>query len=94
MPKLPVNYHSLHWAERRKVREEYIRRQEGKCMYCEEPLEKGPPKRITDIRVNWRLFPKSFLKHPIHLQHDHKTGLTEGAVHAYCNAVMWQYEGR
>jgi hypothetical protein len=34
------------------------------------------------------------LKSPIHLQHDHDTGLTEGAVHAYCNAVLWQYEGR
>lgn len=25
---------------------------------------------------------------------DHKTGMTEGAVHNYCNAVMWQYENR
>ena len=22
------------------------------------------------------------------------TNMTEGAVHAYCNAVLWQYEGR
>jgi hypothetical protein len=34
------------------------------------------------------------LLHPVHLQHSHVTGLTEGAVHAFCNAVLWQYEGR
>ena len=34
------------------------------------------------------------LDHPIHLQHSHNTGVTEGAVHNYCNAVMWQYDGR
>lgn len=37
---------------------------------------------------------KNFLQHPIHLQHNHTTGMTEGAVHNYCNAVMWQYEHR
>ena len=39
-------------------------------------------------------FPQNFLQYPIHLQHNHDTGMTEGAVHNYCNAVMWQYEGR
>ena len=34
------------------------------------------------------------LAHPIHLQHNHSTDMTEGAVHAYCNCVLWQYEGR
>jgi hypothetical protein len=33
-------------------------------------------------------------KELIHLQHCHKTNMTEGAVHAYCNAVLWQYEGK
>ena len=40
------------------------------------------------------LFPAFFLSHPIHLQHNHETNMTEGAVHARCNAVLWQYEGR
>lgn len=31
--------------------------------------------------------------YPVHLHHDHKTGLTIGAVHAKCNAVLWQYYG-
>lgn len=34
------------------------------------------------------------LRYPVHLQHNHDTGMTEGAVHARCNAVMWQYLGR
>jgi hypothetical protein len=40
------------------------------------------------------LFPPNFLKYPVHLQHNHDTDMTEGAVHARCNAVMWQYHGR
>ncbi len=92
--KLPINYWKLDSQGRRVVREEYIRLQEGKCAYCHEALNSPPPKWITDIEINWSLFPGDFLKHPVHLQHDHTTGMTEGAVHAYCNAVLWQQEGR
>lgn len=92
--KLPVNYRSLNFKERKEVRELYIKEQNGKCFYCKEPLDKDVPKHIKDKPIDWSFFPENFLKYPIHLQHDHKTGMTEGAVHAYCNAVMWQYEGR
>ena len=91
---LPQDYTKLQPHQRREVREQYIRIQENKCFYCNEPLDKEPPTRITDKPINWKLFPENFLKHPIHLQHDHDTNLTEGAVHGYCNAVLWQYEGR
>lgn len=91
---LPADYDSLSTAERRHVRELYIKKQEGNCYYCKEFLGIAPPERITDLSIDWTLFPPFFLKHPVHLQHDHDTGKTEGAVHAYCNAVMWQYEGR
>lgn len=90
----PVNYRELSPKERAKVRMQYIEEQKGLCMYCGEPLAWNPPKRITNKEINWNLFPENFLKYPIHLQHNHITGITEGAVHAYCNAVMWQYEGR
>lgn len=92
--KLPTRYSKLKPAQRRKVREEYIKRQEGKCYWCGQPLDQDPPKEITDKKINWKLFPPGFLKHPVHLQHCHDTDMTEGAVHAYCNAVMWQYHGR
>ena len=46
------------------------------------------------VGMYWDLFPPNFLKYKVHLQHNHSTGMTEGAVHALCNAVMWQYEGR
>lgn len=91
---LPADYTKLSAQERRAVREEYIIRQEGKCYYCQEPLTEDAPDSIRSKDVNWKLFPPHFLKHPIHLQHNHDSGMTEGAVHAYCNAVMWQYEGR
>ena len=88
---LPVKYSELTREERRSVREEYIRLQEGKCFFCKGDLQKEPPKRITKKPIQWEYFPSNFLQYPIHLQHDHDTGMTEGAVHAYCNAVMWQY---
>ena len=92
--KLPVNYTELHWSERKLVREQYVEEQNHICPYCGFSLDDPPPKKITDFKINWNLFPPDFLKHPIHLQHNHITGMTECAVHNYCNAVMWQYEGR
>jgi len=92
--KLPVDYNKLHWTERREVREQYITEQEQKCFYCGHSLEEEAPKEIRDKQIHWDLFPEGFLKYPIHLQHNHDTGMTEGAVHNYCNAVMWQYEGK
>lgn len=76
------------------VREQYVEEQNGMCMYCHTPLRLSPPSEITDKSIDWGLFPPNFLDYPIHLQHDHRTGMTEGAVHAYCNAVMWVYDGR
>jgi hypothetical protein len=92
--ELPAKYNDLTPAQRKAVREEYVKLQNGACMYCHGPLSGEPCRRVSSKRINWKLFPPNFLKYPVHLQHCHKTGLTEGAVHAYCNAVMWQYEGR
>lgn len=96
MYKLPIKYNTLDWrkGEKALVREQYIKEQNGLCYYCKQDLTKEPPKYIKDKKINWDRFPNGFMKSPIHLQHCHKSGLTEGAVHAYCNAVMFQYEGR
>lgn len=91
---LPVNYEKLHWSERKKVREQYILEQKGKCHFCSGSLDFPPPADVKEKPLSLQLFPKGFLDYPIHLQHCHKTGMTEGAVHAYCNGVMWQYHGR
>ncbi len=90
---LPVDYNKLHWSERRTVREQYITEQGGNCSHCGASLKGEPPKAITGKRVNWSLFPEGFRKYPVHLHHSHDTGLTIGAVHNYCNAVLWQYHG-
>lgn len=92
--ELPVRYDSLSAQRKKIVREKYVELQGGLCFYCKGNLSVDPPKSITNKKINWKLFPVNFLKYPIHLQHCHKSGLTEGAVHAYCNAVMWQYENR
>lgn len=92
--ELPTDYTKLTPSERREVRNEYIRLQDNKCYWCQGLLSESPPNSITNKKIDWNRFPPNFLQYPIHLQHCHKTGMTEGAVHAYCNAVMWQYEGR
>lgn len=91
---LPVNYDKTHYSLRKEVRQQYIEEQNNLCYYCKCSLSEAPPYAITNKTINSKLFPPKFLDSPIHLQHNHKTGMTEGAVHAYCNAVMWQYEGR
>jgi len=91
---LPVKYSKTSAANRKLVREQYVKEQNGLCYWCEMPLRSPPPTCITDKKIVWSFFPPNFLKHPIHLQHNHGTDLTEGAVHAYCNAVLWQYFSR
>jgi|TARA_R110002153_G_scaffold235403_1_gene388768 hypothetical protein len=92
--QLPVAYSTISSYTRKKVREQYVREQDGKCYWCHELLNSDPHPLIKERDVNLALFPPHFLKYPVHLQHNHDTDMTEGAVHARCNAVMWQYHGR
>ena len=91
--KLPMNYEKANPAERRKVREAYILLQKGKCHHCDGVLTEAPPLEVIRKIIDWTLFPPHFLTHPVHLHHSHDDGMTIGAVHAYCNAVLWQYYG-
>jgi hypothetical protein len=90
---LPVNYSTISSAERKRVREEYVRRQEGLCQHCRKPLDGEPDPKVKCKPVDKRLFPPGFFRWPVHLHHNHETGMTIGAVHCYCNAVLWQYHG-
>ena len=91
--KLPVNYDTINRSTRRAVREEYIKQQGGNCYHCGCSLKEPAPDRIRNKPVRHELFPEGFFKYPVHLHHSHDTGLTIGAVHNYCNAVLWQYHG-
>lgn len=90
---LPVDYTSLAPWQRRQVREQYVRKQDGKCSYCGESLSGKASDEVMSKPIMTRLFPQSFFKYPVHLHHDHKSGMTIGAVHCHCNAVLWQYHG-
>ncbi len=90
---LPVNYNEIHYEVRRAVRGEYVKLQQGKCYHCGELLSMPPAEYVTNMIVDKDLFPNGFFKWPVHLHHDHNTGMTIGAVHSYCNAVLWQYHG-
>lgn len=91
--KLPVNYRQLTWGERRDVRNQYVKLQNGECFWCGDSLDSEPRQELREIPVDWSLFPggEEFLRYPVHLQHDHQTDMTEGAVHSLCNAIMWNY---
>ena len=91
--ELPVNYDDLNTRLRRVVREQYISEQNGLCYHCRKPLSGAPSDSVMIKPVNKSLFPKSFFRWPVHLHHNHDTGMTIGAVHCYCNAVLWQYYG-
>jgi hypothetical protein len=91
---LPVFYDALSHAEKRAVRSRYTKLQGGLCYHCKARLDAEPPSSIKKTPINMKLFPAGFMDHPIHLQHSHETGLTEGSVHARCNAVLWQYHGQ
>jgi len=91
--KLPVNYNDTHWTKRKLIREEYVRLQEGKCSHCGCSLSLEPSKEILGTDINRNLFPPNFFKYPVHLHHNHETGMTIGAIHNKCNAVLWQYHG-
>lgn len=90
---LPINYNKSHWSKRRKAREEYVKLQEGKCWFCKNPLSGQPSEDVLEKQVNKELFPRNFFKWPVHLHHSHETGMTIGAVHCHCNAVLWQFHG-
>ena len=68
---LPVLYSKTSSANRRLIREQYIKEQHGLCYWCNCNLTEQPPKDILDMKINWRLFPTGFLNAPIHLQHNH-----------------------
>ena len=91
--QLPVDYNALTQPERRAVRERYAEVQGGACCHCHAPLDGEPSAEIRSESINLRLFPPHFLKYPVHLHHNHNTGMTIGAVHARYNAVLWQYHG-
>jgi len=92
--KLPINYNTAHWKVRKIAREQYVKEQDFKCCFCDGSLNEEAPEKIRSKYINWSLFPPNFLKHPVHLHHDHATGMTIGAVHNYCNAILWQYHGK
>ena len=88
---LPINYDTSDWSLRRLTRLDYIKKQNGLCCHCGQPLDGDPSTRICNTSINEKLFPPNFFKHLIHLHHNHETGMTIGAVHARCNAYLWQY---
>lgn len=89
----PQNYNKLSQQERRALRLEYIREQNGVCAHCGQPLNGPADNAVMAKWIKKELFPDSFFKWPVHLHHCHKTGMTIGAVHCHCNAVLWQYHG-
>ncbi len=88
--ELPINYDDTHYSIRKLAREQYVREQNGLCQHCQTPLDTPPSE--DKFPINRDLFPDGMFNYPVHLHHNRKTGMTIGAVHAYCNAYLWQYK--
>ena len=91
---LPINYDQAHWTTRRQARNQYIIEQKNLCYFCKKSLFEQPTRKIRKAFIDKTLFPPNFFQWPIHLHHDHTTKLTIGAVHARCNAFLWQYNNQ
>lgn len=91
---LPVDYTKINTQERKSVREQYIKKQNNVCIFCNAGLDDHPSWDVRNKTIDLSLFPTNFLRWPIHLDHDHETGMTRGAIHSYCNAVQFQYYGK
>jgi hypothetical protein len=89
----PKNYNRLTPVQRRTLRLEYEKHQGGKCCHCQNLLTEQPAQPVLGRYIDKKLFPPYFFKHKVHLHHCHRTGQTIGAVHAKCNAYLWQYHG-
>ena len=50
--KLPIDYTSAHWTERKQAREDYIKIQKGLCHFCGESLSNSPRKDVDEKYVN------------------------------------------
>ena len=91
--ELPINYETSHWTVRKRARLLYVREQLNQCCHCGNRFLDGPSDEVMNKPINKSLFPKGMFDYPIHLHHDRTTGMTIGAVHARCNAYLWQYKG-
>ena len=91
--KLPVMYDNIPAKRRYVIRNEYAKRQDGLCYYCKAPLKGKPTSSVLKKKLHLKSYPKHFFRYPVHLHHSHVTGLTIGAVHCYCNAVLWEHHG-
>jgi hypothetical protein len=94
---IPAEHYSKCSKKRRRtLREAYVEDQGGLCFYCDAPLSDPPlpsmVKKYPLTTANRARFMLGFFDNPVHLHHDHDTDLTLGAVHAYCNAVLFIYE--
>lgn len=92
--KLPINYADANWQQRKQARLEYIKLQKNICWYCRCTLLENAREDVVKIPINKKLFPATMFQYPVHLHHDHDSGLTIGAVHNICNVVLWQYHGK
>lgn len=90
---LPTKYSKLTQKERFNVRMAYIVAQGRRCSYCQNLFTELPPEEVYNRKINVKLFPRNFFEYPVHLHHNHETDMTIGAVHAHCNAVLWQFHG-
>jgi len=90
---LPTNYDALTQPQRAQARRQYAKEQGGKCAHCKCSLYGDPSQEVMAYPLDEMSFPYRFFAYPIHLHHNHMSGMTIGAVHARCNGVLQRLHG-
>jgi len=85
--ELPIKYSSLSGERLSAVKEAYTCLQRERCWLCGNNLW-DLPKYIVENPKLMGLCGNQLAEHsPLHLHHDHDTGLTLGVTHAECNII-------
>lgn len=85
--ELPTKYSSLSGERLAVVKEAYICLQRERCWLCGGNLYELPNHVVDNPNLIGLCSSQLAEQHPLHLHHNHDTGLTLGVAHAECNII-------
>ena len=86
--ELPTKYSSLSGERLSAVKEAYICLQRERCWLCGNNLYELSKYLVDNPKLMPLCGNELAERYPLHLHHDHDTGLTLGVTHAECNIII------
>lgn len=85
--ELPTKYSSLSGERLSAVKDAYICLQRERCWLCGDNLYELPKYIVDNPNYMGLCYNQLAEQTPLHLHHNHDTGLTLGVAHAECNII-------